>query len=120
MNPKPETRRVWRRVLEWCGARKQNYDAMHVELARHAEELECDRNRLRCHLENETLRADALMEGLERERNNECEWEETEDGNWETQCENMHVFLDGGPSANRHVHCPYCGGRIDEIEFEEG
>lgn len=50
---------------------------------------------------------------------NICEWSEDEDGNWDTKCGEKHVFFDGGPSANNHMYCPYCGKRIVEQRYTE-
>lgn len=41
-----------------------------------------------------------------------CIWNMDEDGNWETLCDQMHGFIDGGPTENGHVFCPYCGKHI--------
>jgi hypothetical protein len=43
-----------------------------------------------------------------------CRWDEDEDGNWDTGCNQKHIFITGTPSRNRFVFCPYCRGRIDE------
>lgn len=42
-----------------------------------------------------------------------CVWkyDETDDG-WETECDNRHTFIDGGPEENDHKFCPYCGEHI--------
>jgi DNA-directed RNA polymerase subunit RPC12/RpoP len=48
-----------------------------------------------------------------------CEWTEDDDGNWLTDCENMHEFSTGGPDENGYVYCPYCGKRVGEKERKE-
>ena len=48
-----------------------------------------------------------------------CEWTEDEDGIWETDCGNMHVFLDSGPDENGYIYCPYCGKKVGEKKYEE-
>ena len=50
----------------------------------------------------------------------ECKWEQDEDGNWDTDCGNLHVLLDGGPKENRMLFCCYCGKPIVEpVEPEQ-
>ena len=44
-----------------------------------------------------------------------CAWRPDDDGNWETGCDEMHIFLDGSPSENKHKYCPYCGLEILEV-----
>ena len=41
-----------------------------------------------------------------------CAWTEDDEGNWETACDNLHVFFDGGPVENGYKWCPYCGREI--------
>jgi hypothetical protein len=38
-----------------------------------------------------------------------CTWTEDDDGNWETSCQNMYIFIEDGPKENQHKYCPYCG-----------
>jgi hypothetical protein len=35
------------------------------------------------------------------------------DGNWNTGCQEIHVFISGTPQKNGYVYCPYCGGKIE-------
>jgi len=42
----------------------------------------------------------------------ECEWSQDEDGDWETACDEIHVFIEGDPVENNHRFCPYCGKRL--------
>ena len=43
-----------------------------------------------------------------------CTWIENEDGVYETNCDNMFVFNDGGPVENGFRYCPYCGRELRE------
>lgn len=45
-----------------------------------------------------------------------CEWEENEDGVWETECDNtfQSAFT---PAENEFEFCQFCGRVILEIEF---
>ena len=47
-----------------------------------------------------------------------CMWQEDEDGNWSTECGQMHTFFDGGPKENHYRHCPYCGGYLYAWDYE--
>lgn len=38
-----------------------------------------------------------------------CWWAEDEDGNWDTGCDEKHIFTEGNPTENKHRYCPYCG-----------
>lgn len=44
------------------------------------------------------------------------EWEDHD--YWETSCDNLFQFNDGGPKENHFEYCPYCGKRIDEVDDE--
>jgi hypothetical protein len=49
-----------------------------------------------------------------------CKWTEDEvDDYWETSCGNAHTFIDGTPTQNHHIYCPYCGGKIEQIAYEK-
>lgn len=48
-----------------------------------------------------------------------CRWTETKDGQWETACDQMHEFFDGGPKDNRLQFCGYCGKRLLERRWSE-
>jgi hypothetical protein len=47
-----------------------------------------------------------------------CTWTYDEDGNWRTECGNLHIFIDGTPEQNEYEFCPYCGVKIEELRFE--
>ena len=50
-----------------------------------------------------------------------CEWEETADGQWETDCGNIYEFSDGTPDANGHKFCCFCGKPLKQVPYvEEG
>ena len=48
-----------------------------------------------------------------------CAWaEETNDDYdcWTTECGNRFEIIDGTPGENRMKFCPYCGGKINELD----
>ncbi len=49
----------------------------------------------------------------------DCPWSLDDDGNWETTCGNYHTFLEGTLLENKYMFCPYCGGRLVEVEERE-
>ncbi len=48
----------------------------------------------------------------------DCTWEPDEDGNWDTTCGNVHVFIDGTPHQNGYRFCPYCGRPLAQGEYD--
>jgi hypothetical protein len=52
------------------------------------------------------------------ERGGICIWRENDDGNWETECDEIHVFEYGSPHDNNYIFCPYCGMQC-EGKWEE-
>lgn len=39
-----------------------------------------------------------------------CRWKLVpENEYWQTDCDNAHCFIDGGPKENKYQFCPYCG-----------
>lgn len=48
-----------------------------------------------------------------------CAWSEDADGNWWSDCENGHIFSDGGPAGNGFKACPYCGRPLVEKPYAE-
>ena len=51
-----------------------------------------------------------------------CNWCEEDDfygGFWQTSCEQIFYFTDGGtPAENDFAFCPYCGKVLNGIELE--
>lgn len=45
-----------------------------------------------------------------------CVWFEDDDGIWQTDCKQGHIFENGTPFQNEFRFCPYCGKRI-EIDY---
>lgn len=58
-----------------------------------------------------------LKEELAEKEEEFCEWEiwDEEANCYHTSCENAHFFVDGSPKDNKHVFCPYCGRKINEV-----
>lgn len=51
-----------------------------------------------------------------------CTWsEDPDDGSYDTDCGNKHVFIEGTPAENGYRFCPYCGGAMRDaaVESEE-
>ncbi len=42
-------------------------------------------------------------------KNEACEWNSDEDGNWWTACDNGWCLNDGTPEENGMKFCPFCG-----------
>ena len=51
--------------------------------------------------------------------NGSCDWEENEDGWWNTDCGNAFEFTDGSPIYNEFKCCPYCGKTLTETPYSE-
>ena len=52
-----------------------------------------------------------------------CDWRKdgfhmSEHDYWETGCNNMFQFNNGGPKENHFKFCPYCGKLIEEVKDE--
>jgi hypothetical protein len=47
-----------------------------------------------------------------------CRWHEDNEGNWQTDCDNLFTFIEGGPSDNGMKFCCYCGKPLEEIWLE--
>jgi hypothetical protein len=93
-----------------------NYNNMSVhELISEAYSDGIDVGKLPDHLEKIEL---ALRKAVIREESaGTCEWEENEDGMWETSCENAFVFEEGGPEENGQKFCCYCGNPLKAVPF---
>lgn len=48
-----------------------------------------------------------------------CVWEEDSDGDWNTDCDNIFVLIDGTPKSNNFIACCYCGKMLEEKLFKE-
>jgi hypothetical protein len=48
-----------------------------------------------------------------------CDWEQNEDGWWNTDCGNAFEFSDGSPAYNQFTCCPYCGKALTETPYSE-
>jgi len=46
-----------------------------------------------------------------------CDWEQNEDGWWNTDCNNAFQFTDGSPIYNEFKFCPYCKKMLTETPF---
>ena len=49
--------------------------------------------------------------------NDTCKWGKNGfalEDYWETGCENLFQFINGGPEQNHFEFCPYCGKPIEE------
>lgn len=57
---------------------------------------------------------------VEHMKKPKCRWGEDEDGNWETCCAETFFFVDGGPTENRFLFCPYCGGELRAVKWRPG
>jgi hypothetical protein len=48
-----------------------------------------------------------------------CLWVPDDDtDSWDTACGNKHQFIAGDPADNLYQHCPYCGGRLIEPNYD--
>jgi hypothetical protein len=48
-----------------------------------------------------------------------CKWVEDGDGNWNTQCEQVFVVIDGKPDDNGMKFCSYCGEELVQVDYED-
>lgn len=48
-----------------------------------------------------------------------CIWEQDEEGNWQTDCDEMFVIIDGTPEENQMKYCAYCGRLINQKLYNE-
>ena len=49
-----------------------------------------------------------------------CCWKEDEDGVWDTDCGNNHLFIADGPIENNAKFCCYCGKSIMALPYPFG
>lgn len=64
----------------------------------------------------------SIVNKLAEEYNNDfCEWKQYDENDiYYTRCEQIHMFIDGGPTDNKYEYCPYCGKRIKVAPYTEG
>lgn len=64
--------------------------------------------------ENDVLhaRVKELQSILHARHSLTCGWREDEDGNWQTDCGECYVLIDGNPDENDYRFCPSCGRSI--------
>ena len=48
-----------------------------------------------------------------------CDWQQEEEGQWETDCDETFEFQEGGPLDNGFEWCPYCGKKLVETIYSE-
>jgi len=48
-----------------------------------------------------------------------CIWEQDNDGNWFTDCEEGFWLEEGTPKENNFKFCAYCGRMIKQVPYEE-
>lgn len=48
-----------------------------------------------------------------------CEWTENEDGCWDAACGFKFEVIDGTPTENSMLYCPYCGKSLKENRYVE-
>jgi hypothetical protein len=48
-----------------------------------------------------------------------CDWQQEEDGQWETDCSETFEFNEGGPKENGFEWCPYCGKKLTATPYSE-
>lgn len=46
-----------------------------------------------------------------------CEWREDSDGNWDTECNNAFVLIEGTPYQNNMQFCCYCGKGLLQVSY---
>lgn len=50
---------------------------------------------------------------------NTCVWTEDGDGAWDTGCGNLFVLNEGSPSDNEMKFCCYCGGKLEQVVYDD-
>lgn len=66
--------------------------------------------------EDEPYLCNADNEKVCRECDGGCIWIWTDDGMWETECNEAFSFTTGDPKENDMKYCPYCGKKIVQVE----
>jgi hypothetical protein len=63
---------------------------------------------------------DELLHWVEREcGSTQCNWQEDEDGDWDTSCSHRFSLNEGTPTENNMKFCCYCGASVIESHFGE-
>ena len=58
------------------------------------------------------------MDTDDRKQIETCNWEQQEDGYWETDCGESFDIFNGTPIENSMNYCCYCGKSLAETPFE--
>lgn len=48
-----------------------------------------------------------------------CLWQQTDDGQWETDCHNAFEFENGNPDENNFHFCCFCGGELIQMQGQD-
>ena len=59
------------------------------------------------------------MSRTKKAKPDKCCWSEDEDGNWDTDCGEKHILIDGGPRENYMRFCCYCGSPLKQKSWDE-
>ncbi len=54
-----------------------------------------------------------------KRQNRTCRWSVDDDGNWDTDCAQKHILMDGTPFQNHYSYCCYCGKAIKQVVRKE-
>ena len=59
----------------------------------------------------------SIMEDYHQAKSEEvCKWRYDENHDyWDTECDHAYCLISGTLKENDHIHCPYCGKRIKEV-----
>ena len=60
------------------------------------------------------------MRKSEGQDGDQCRWVENADGYWDTTCLHAFEFTTGDPGTDGMYYCPYCGGELEQVDYEEG
>jgi hypothetical protein len=93
--------RLWRKAVQKTRRKHNELKRLRTEVRQHVVEWE-----------NRCLKTEAAAASLAGRLVQTCEWEENDAGTWETSCDRVYMFYDGGPVENGFYHCPYCGATL--------
>lgn len=65
------------------------------------------------------LLGDAPFFSMEGDMRETCTWSQSEEGWWETECDNAYAINEGLPSENEMKFCCYCGKPLVEVLLGE-